>query len=535
MDAVHLLEAVPFDDSASETLSAVPAPFGSWVWSGNAFFDIISGGSEPIYAADGWYNTLPSDTPANQHYAPVLLSPFNFQVSLFDGLEPTGRAAIGFGDVVIDNSDGWLDSLIDLGWSGRPITLFRGTPGAARSSFVQVFQGAVDGLTPDEQRVSLRLRTREALLDRPLQSLLYAGTGGKEGGADLVGKRKPLAYGRNFNVPAVLVDAPNLVFQVHDGETEDVLAVRDRGIAITIDADYPTYGDLLLASIGSGECATCLAEGLVRLGAANAGTVTVDVWGDATGGYVETAAGIVRRIVTTRLDTVNMVDPDDLDTAAFTQLDLDQAAPLGFWDGPDSGLTVGQALDAIMSSVGGWWTFTLPGLLTVAILKAPSGPPDAVLERDDIVLGPALSMVGGVPSSRRLVGYQRAWAVQQDLASGVSPADQQLYGSEYRLATVSDAAVLAKHRNAREVLTAGLFAEKADAEAEALRLQALHGVERRVLTVRVMPPNPFDAPLGGVVELRDINRMTLQSTKLMRLVGLVVNLASGEVNWVLWG
>lgn len=535
MDAVHLLEAVPFDDSATEALSAVPAPFGSWVWSGDPFFDITSGGSEPIYAADGWYNTLPADTPENQHYAPVLLSPFNFQVTLFDGLEPTGRAAIGFGDVVIDNSDGWLDGLIDLGWSGRPITLFRGAPGAARSSFVQVFQGAVDGLTPNESQISLRLRTREALLDRPLQSLLYAGTGGKEGGPDLVGKRKPLAYGRVFNVPAVLADAPNLVFQVHEGMVEDILAVRDRGVPLAFDADYPTYADLLVATIGNGEYATCLAEGLVRLGAANAGTVTVDLEGDATGGYVETAAGIVRRIVTTRLDTVNLVDPDDLDTAAFSQLDFDQMAPIGFWDGPDSGLTVSGALDAIMSSVGGWWTFTLPGLLTVAILKAPAGAPDAVLERDDIVLGPPLSMAGGVPSFRRLIGYQRAWAVQQDLASGVSPADQQLYSTEYRRATVSDAAVLAKHRNAREVVTAGLFAEKSDAEAEALRLQALHGVERRVLSVRVVPDNPFDAPLGGVVELRGIGRMTLQSSKLFRLVGLVVNLASGEVNWVLWG
>lgn len=535
MPTVHLLEAVPFDDSASETLSAVPAPFGSWVWSGNPFFDIISGGSEPIYAADGWYNTLPSDAPANQHYSPVLLSPFNFQITFFDGLEPTGRAAIGFGDVVIDNSDGWLDSLIDLGWSGRPITLFRGEPGAARSSFVQVFQGAVDGLTPSESQVSLRLRTREALLERPLQSLLYAGTGGKEGGSDLVGKRKPLAYGRNFNVPAVLVDAPNLVFQVHEGQTEEIQAVRDRGVPLVIDADYPTYTDLLAAMIANGECATCLAEGLVRLGAANAGTVTVDLKGDASGGYVETAAGIIRRIVTTRLDTVNLVDPDDLEIAAFDQLDLDQPAPVGLWDGPDSGLTVGQALDAIMSSIGGWWTFTLPGLLTVAILKAPSGMPDAVLERDDIVLGPTLSMTGGVPSFRRRVGYQRAWTVQQDLAAGVSPADQQLYGSEYRLATVSDAAVLAKHRNAREVLTAGLFADKLDAEAEALRLQALHGVERRLLSVRVVPENPFSAPLGGVVELRDVNRMTLQTSKLMRLVGLVVNLATGEVNWILWG
>jgi hypothetical protein len=241
-------------------------------------------------------------------------------------------------------------------------------------------------------------------------------------------------------------------------------------------------------------------------------------------------------MATTRLDTVNLVDPDDLDTDSFDQLEVDQPAALGFWDGPDSTLTVGQALDQLMASVGGWWTFTLPGKLSVAILQAPSGEADVVLTRDDILLQ-AVALPGGVPSYRRLVGYQRMWAVQaQDsLAAGVVAADKLLYSTQYRLAITTDAAVLAKHRNARAVTTPGFFALLADAEAEAARLQALHGVERRVVSIGVRPDNPFDAPLGGVVEIRDFNRLTLSSSKKFRLIGLVVDLAGGETTWVLWG
>lgn len=537
---VHLLEATPFDESVSDTLSAVPAPFGSWAFAGEPEFDVVTGGSETIYAADGWFNSLPADTPANQHYRPVLVSPFNAQISLFEGIEPAGRASVGFGEIVLHNGDGWLDDVIDLGWSGRPITLWRGVPFAARSTFTLVFTGALDGLTPDEQQVSLRLRTREALLDRPLQATLYQGSGGKEGGADLVGKRKPVAYGRLLNVPGVLIDSANLVYQISDLPVNQITAVRDKGVALAFDTDYASYALLVAAAISSGDYATCLAEGMVRLGGAPEGQVTIDCRGadngDSPGGYPETAGTIIRRIVTTRLDTVNLVDPDDLDADSFDQLEIDQPAPIGFWDGPDSSLTVGQALDQIMASIGGWWTFTLPGKLSVAVLKAPGGDADAVLTRADIVFGP-FALQGGVPSYRRLVGYQRMWAIQaQDsLAGAVTAADKLLYSTQYRYALTTDAAVLAKHRNARDVLTAGLFALQADAESEAARLQALHGVERRVVSVGVRPDNPFDAPLGGVVEIQDFNRLGLSSSKKYRLIGLVVDLASGETTWVLWG
>lgn len=545
MTTVHLLEATPFDPSASTELSAIPAPFGDWAFAGDVTFSFTTGGGEALYLADGTFNSLPGDALANQHYSPVLLQPFSYEVRLFDGLEPVGRASQGFGEIVIFNGDGDLDALLALGWSGRPIMLYRAVSSGARDDATLVFSGTVDGLEPDEINVVLRLRDRQALLDRPLNASLYAGDGGAEGGEDLNGKRKPVGWGRLFNVAPPLIDSANLVYQLHDGAILAVEDVRDKGVSLDVGSngatDYANYAALVGASISAGTYATSLAQGLIRLGGSPDGLVTVDFQGEDDGespdAFIETAGRMVRRIVTTRLDTVNLVDPDDLDTAAFAQIEADQPAQLGFWQGPDSTLTVGQALDQILASVGAVWWFTLPGLLTVKRLDAPSGTAAEVLTPDDILQAPALTMAGGVPSYRRKVGWKFNNAVQSadDLAGAVSDADRLLYGQEYRFALTTDAAVLTQHRAAREVETRGLFALQADADTEAARLQTLHGEPRRVFPVGLVRDDPFDAPLGAVVEIQDFNRLGLSSSKKFVCIGFEANLARAETIWWLWG
>lgn len=541
---VTLLETTPFDPAATVSWSAVPAPFGAWGFAGDPDVDVSSGGGEDLYLADGPFNSKPADSPANQHYAPVLVQPFNYEVRLFEGTAPDGRASVGFGEILAHNGDGAFDALLSLGWSGRPLMLYRVAAGAARSTAVLKFSGTVDRLVPDETTLSLALRDRQALLDRPLQSTVYAGTGGVEGGSDLAGKPKPLAYGRCFNVPAVLVDSANLVYQVHDGAIAAVEAVRDNGVALVFKQDHPSYAALIAASpqAGAGEYDTCLAEGLVALGAAPAGGVRVDCRGEddglSPGGYVEAASEIVRRIVTTRLDSP-LSDPADLDTDAFDAVLAAQPAPLGFWQGPDDALTVGQALDAIMASIGGWWTMTLTGLLSVGILTAPTGTAEETLTPDDIVRdrSGALRMEQAVPAWRVRVPWKHNWGPQDpdSLAGSVSAANRQLYAEADRFALATDSAVLNQHPGAREFVALALFALEADATAEAGRLIALHGEPRWELEVGLVRDDPFDAPLGSVVEVAEAARLVLSSSMKFVCIGTTVDLARAETRWTLWG
>src|SRR5690606_4256550 len=126
----------------------------------------------------------------------------------------------------------------------------------------------------------------QARLDHPLQHQLYAGTGSGEGGDDIKGRPKPVALGWCENVPAVLVDDVNLVYQVHFRGVESIAAVRDKGVTLTAASDRADYAALVGATIAPGAYDTCLAEGLFRLGASPEGRITADVEGDtgASGG-----------------------------------------------------------------------------------------------------------------------------------------------------------------------------------------------------------------------------------------------------------
>jgi hypothetical protein len=97
---------------------------------------------------------------------------------------------------------------------------------------------------------------------------------------------------RGLSVVAGPVDAPRaasatmvsisteqistLVFRVRSGKLNSVSAVRDAGIRLEYDGDLASRFDLLEAYIQPGHARTCIAEGLVALGAAPYRDVTLD-------------------------------------------------------------------------------------------------------------------------------------------------------------------------------------------------------------------------------------------------------------------
>ncbi|MCZ8148182.1 MAG: hypothetical protein O9325_10085, partial [Roseomonas sp.] len=112
-----------------------------------------------------------------------------------------------------------------------------------------VFAGTVAAVDRTErQRARIALADATDRLNTPLQPILYGGTGGLEGGADLKGKPKPVALGRVFNAAPVFLGNLDLgagalptwqsswrAVQAHD-------AVRIRGVAQTLVAGTPTVG-----------------------------------------------------------------------------------------------------------------------------------------------------------------------------------------------------------------------------------------------------------------------------------------------------
>ncbi|WP_143023277.1 hypothetical protein [Sphingomonas sp. NFR15] len=128
----------------------------------------------------------------------------------------------------------------------------------------------------------------------------YAGTGGIEGEDSLKGKFKPWVFGRASNVEPVQIDSINYVFQFSAyGPIKAVNALFERGADLGPSlGDAPTLAALLAANVPEGKWATCLALGLVRLGAPPAGLITADVDGDSPAGgqWIRRTGAIIRRV-----------------------------------------------------------------------------------------------------------------------------------------------------------------------------------------------------------------------------------------------
>lgn len=300
---------------------------------------------------------------------------FSHESSVFDQNLP-GGTVLSSGNAVLANSDGALDYLLDYSWDGRAVRVLRGVPGAAYGTYTVEFSGSSLEMTADGDNLVLALRDNSWKLAKPLQSHTYLGTGGKEGGAELKEKRKPLLFGTARNLTPVTLDNARLIFQFHDGSAASVSKVYDRAVPLDFSGNYSTYSALQSASVPAGFYATCLAEGVLKLGAKLVGQLTVD----ATGAY-STSADLPALIKNIVKDYGGLTD-GDLDLTLFTQASAD--ASYGYegiyLQEPD--LQIDQLVESLCASFNGFWFLTRAGKLAVRQFKFRT--PSYTLREEDL-------------------------------------------------------------------------------------------------------------------------------------------------------
>lgn len=501
--------------------------------------------TQNVYLSDKGFYTEPGDAPPSQPFPARLLNPFNFEAAIpFDGR--IGRGSSAFGVIEIANADGELDALADYAWAGEPIEIKMGgrfNIGRANESrltypnFGRLFYGTAAGIAADRQSLRISLRDPAQRFAVPIQSTVYAGTGGKEGGSELVGRPKPLAYGVVRQVPPVLIDSANLVYQFHNGTVSAVSAVRDAGAALTFSADYASYALLVAAAIPAGQYATCLAEGMIRLGAKATALVTLDAQGDATddgitSGYVQTVPAMVQRIAVTR-GTSPLDYPADFETSAFASLPT-QAS--GIWIGPEV-RTMDSVLDELMASIGGWWTFTRSGLVTAGVLATPAAATD-VIDLSTADADRIERLAAPEPVWRVTLGYKKFYATQEpsSLAASLTAAEVDSYGKQYRFVSsnaATGASILAAYPQARELVVFTTLDDATEAQAECDRLLALFGKRRKAWRVRDVR-QLFQYRIGQSVRLEH-DRFGLSAGVDYVAVGLAENAAARAADLTLWG
>lgn len=503
------IEARSLGGNAAQVGAFGDAPFGALAFAGNT--GQVSGGDVTLrYATREWVsrvftNGIPGTDPANAN---------RYDGRLTDGIRIdrriVGREAIGgltqvYATARLINVDGALDNLTtDYALDGRRVTLWLGRPTDVRADFGQVFGGVIENAVITETGVELRLSDGRAKLAQPVQTTLYAGSGGLEGGADLVGKPKPLCYGRVFNITPPLVDAANLIYQVHEGLIDDVPAVYDRGVALTKVVGAPAPGQYQVDA----------ANGTFKLGGTPAGTVTCDVRGSASPSYVETASDIVRRVLTEQA----VLDSAEINSASLSDLNAQASQAIGIWVGAEV-TTIEAVVNEVLVSAGAFGGFNRLGAFTVGLISEPAGVVDGGLDRFSIRSLERVPLpVELDPVCWRVqVGYQKNYTVQNDLAASVSSARRTFAAQPLRYSKTEDSVVADRHKLARELLAGGLYALETDAQAEALRLQSLWGRLRKLYRIRAGAP-ALQRDVGDLVEIEH-PRHGLAGGALGRVVG----------------
>jgi hypothetical protein len=518
------------------------------------------------YCSGIGYVTQPTETPPNTLYEPRIVQPCNFTRSAFSDARVMGGSTEGYGEIVLNNADQALSAFLDYGMDGRSCVVLVGQQSAPYpSGFTTFIQGTIEQAEIGATKVTLRLRDNLMLLSIPVQQTLYLGNNvlpnGAEGTAsDLIGQPKPLTYGRVYHAPTVLVNTALLIYQVHDGTIAGIDNVFDGGVALTFSHDYPDLATLSANQPLGGFYNTCLALGLFRLGAL-AGKMTAHVRGDATaalGGYVNTVAGIVKRILVQR----GGVAASACDSS-FAALDVSFPAEVGVYVGPVSsggttlapqstllhpiiastvgvGNTVQSACDAVLLSAGCWLAPTRINTWSIGQLVAPIGAPVATFTDVDLLsidTEATADQTQGVPVYAVYLRYGHYPGVlaPADVAGSLSPSQVADITNEWRTASAVDASVQTVHLLAARLYRDSCLTAQANANTEAARLLALHKVRRDFTKATVrLDETKAAIDLGSTVQLMTA-RLGYTLGRNFTVVGISSDGRKNELTLDLWG
>lgn len=483
-----------------------------------------------FYVSDEPFQTEPLDAPSSVAFEPRLENPGEIGLHIGSRLE--------LGEIVLLNGDGQLDAWLTYGFDGRRVVIRTGRGGTYPNAFQTILTGTVQSIEASFDALTIRLRDRQFIFDRPALTSRYAGTNslpnGVEGTAsDLKGKTKPKTYGKVFNVSPPCVNTSKLIYQVNDGAVQAINGVYDRGGARTAGADYATNALLQAANPSAGTFATCLAEGFFKLGGAPIGQVTADVTQGATA--ADRTTGQILRALALGAG----VAAGDVASADLAALDAANSSVVGVWIEGET--TFQEAMDQVASSAGAHFFFDPFGLMRVGRLEAPGA---ATFELTDYAILEDVERCqageNGLPIWTATVRHSKVWTVQDsDLDGSVTAASRAFLAEEYRSEKAEAAAIKTQFLLAGEMYVDTLLTSSADAAAEAARLLAMHKVRRDIFDV----PAPLEAfaelvgagmRLGHTVSLK-LDRFGMAGGRAFRLIGQRIELADKRAVLSLWG
>lgn len=501
-------------------------------------------GTKTLYFSTQPFVTGSADSPANQFYDGRIKQPANTSRACFSQGATSGRSQIGYGEMVLANTDGGLDALLNYSFAGRAITIKIGevTPRSAGvTTWATVIAGTMEQAEFTWSQVTIRVRDRMQDIAKPHQQVKFAGNNslpnGLEGVAgDLLGMPKTKIYGQAFNVPLPCVNTTRQIYLAHDGSVlASVDGVYDRGAPLTAGAAYANQAAMEASAPAAGQYRVWndTTGCYIRIGTAPSGTLTADLTQGASA-----AARTVGQLYSTILQDAG-VSSGSISSGDISALDALCSYVVGYAFTHQAETTTLEALDNITNSIGAYFAPDASGIFRISQINLPSGGSVGNITATDVL---SIERVAsrdagvGIPAWKVKIGYQKIFEVQDDLTNAVTLARKGLVEQEYRRVEASDSAVKTVNATSPEIAFDTLLVSAANASSEATRRLTLYKSRRDMLRVRVRVDGAMAAviDLGKVITLT-LNRYGLSAGKDFLIIGVRTDMRNYIFELTLWG
>jgi len=414
----------------------------------------ISGVETTLYLSSKTYE----DTVASRVYLPRVIGN---SVNITERISLEGDGSISFGDVEFENNDGALDDYLDYVWTNRVIAAYIGDVTWLRADFRTIFNGITENLDSKSNRtLNVKVRDKLEQLNNPITDNKLGGTTPNKD------KIVPLTFGEVHNITPLLTNPATLEYQVHDGSNEDIIEVRDNGVPVSYNLDWP--------------------NGKFTLNATPAGTVTCSAQGYWPSTYLTTAADIIENIVTSWGEASTRFTSGDIDASNFSTFNAANPQILGVHI--NSKENVLRICNDLADSVGGQMSMSRAGLLQLLKISLPPASTVMDITKDDIVSKTITIIERPNVEGAVKVGYAKNWTIQKNLQTGIPPEHKDMFAREWFTEEQEDASVKTIYKLSGEPEQVDTYLiEEADASAEATRRLNIKKTQRTIYAFRGKP------------------------------------------------
>lgn len=323
----------------------------------------------------------------------------------------SGISTARVGTIHLQLADGWFRYLIGQSWDSRDIEIKIGLTDEDIGLYRVILRAKTERAEANLDELIITLRDHSIILDKPMQTEAFAGTGGHEGIADITGTLKPLCYGFVRHISPILIDEVTNLYMVHHGPIHEIFSVHQGGILMVNIGNlntFPQFDDLTdwtpnIAQVNMGGFMTDYSSGLFRLAARPTGPVTVTLWGSTSiSKFGSSTSEICRVILHDKIPELTLNQND------FDAFQTEQLGGVGLY--LTESRSVGEVLNDLIAPVGA--TLSVNALNIVSVKRLRARQPVASLGPHNLVDGVQLSCrIPPRPGSLYRIGYFKNWTI----------------------------------------------------------------------------------------------------------------------------